>query len=549
MLPDPASRFQPDGPEGPSQVIDPVEFNWTDQEWKGITARGQVLYEMHVGTFTKEGTWSAAIDQLEALAETGLTAVEIMPVADFPGRFGWGYDGVNLYAPTRLYGQPDDFRRFVNTAHELGLGVILDVVYNHIGTGGSYLQEFSQDYLSIRYKSEWGDSFNFDGPDSEHVRDYIVSNVAYWIREFHVDGYRFDATQQIFDNSSVHILAQLSKAAREAALPRQIFIIGENEPQKVLLMLPLDKGGYGIDALFNDDFHHTARVALTGRADAYCSDYLGSPQEFISALKRGYLFQGQWYSWQKQPRGTPALDLAPEKFIHYIQSHDQVANSGDGKRCHLVTSPGRYRAITAILLLTPQTPMLFQGQEFAASSPFFFFADHEGETAHLLTSGRLRFMCQFRALATPEMQARLPDPVDPATFHLCKLDHSERITHEKEYRLHYDLLKIRHHDEVFSNHRYGGLDGAVLGINTFVIRFFGGEKGNDRLLMVNLGRDVDLKPAPEPLLAPPEGKIWSLLWSSEDPRYGGLSTPQWPAEGSWYVQGEAAVVLRPRPIE
>jgi maltooligosyltrehalose trehalohydrolase len=545
LYPDPASRYQPQGPHGPSQVIDPGEFKWTDSAWKGVKSEGRVLYEMHVGTFTHEGNWEAAERQIQALAETGITVVELLPVADFPGRFGWGYDGVNLFAPTRLYGTPDDFRRFVDRAHKSGIGVILDVVYNHLGPDGNYLIEFSKDYFTDRYECEWGQAINFDGRESEHVREYFLANAAYWIREFHLDGLRLDATQQIFDSSEDHMLAALTRTVREAASPRSLLIVAENEPQRVIMVLPPDHDGYGIDTLWNDDFHHSAMVAMTGRADAYYSDYRGRPQEFISALKWGYLYQGQWYRWQKQRRGTPSLCLSPTRFVNYLQNHDQVANSGSGKRIHLLTSPGRYRALTTILLLAPQIPMLFQGQEFASSSPFFYFADHTAEIAHFIARGRAQFLTQFRALATPEMQARLPDPGDPMTFAKSKLDHEERRAHPEEYALHRDLLKMRREDPVFSAPRHRGLDGAVLGQEAFVLRFFGEKEGNDRLVLVNLGRDLELDPSPEPLLAPVAGATWNLFWASEDPRYGGMGVPPLPENGNWHIQGEAAVILKP----
>ncbi|PYS08023.1 MAG: malto-oligosyltrehalose trehalohydrolase, partial [Acidobacteria bacterium] len=330
--PDPASRFQPQGPHGPSEIIDPAKFQWTDQSWGGVSSEGNVIYEMHIGTFTRDGTWEAASRELKELGDFGITVIEVMPIADFPGRFGWGYDGVNLFAPTRLYGRPDDFRRFVDRAHAAALGVILDVVYNHLGPDGNYLGQFSEDYFTDRYHCEWGAAINFDGPNCSPVREYFLANAAYWIREFHVDGLRLDATQQIYDGSSDHIL----------------LIVGENEPQKVKFILPEQRSGYGIDTLWNDDFHHSAMVAMTGRADAYYSDYRGSPQEFISAIKWGYLYQGQLYSWQKQRRGTPSFNLPPKKFVNYIQNHDQLANSGSGQRCHDLTSPSRYRAVTTL---------------------------------------------------------------------------------------------------------------------------------------------------------------------------------------------------------
>jgi maltooligosyltrehalose trehalohydrolase len=540
--PDPASRFQPNGPHGPSQIIDPGEFGWTDGNWRGIQLAGQIVYEMHIGTFTREGTWNAATLELEKLAQLGVTALEIMPVADFGGTFGWGYDGVDLYAPTRLYGMPDDFRRFVDCAHKIGLAVLLDVVYNHFGPDGAYFKDFSDDYFTDRYENEWGMAINFDGKNSAPVREFITANAAYWIAEFHIDGLRLDATQQILDSTSPHVLSEITQSARRAAPGRAIIIVAENEPQHVKLVRPIEEGGYGMDGLWNDDFHHSALVAVTGRNEAYYTDYHGTPQELVSALKWGYLYQGQRYSWQKQRRGTPAFGVSPAAFITYIQNHDQVANSGWGLRLHQLTSPGRCRAITALLLLARATPMLFQGEEFASSSPFLFFADHRPELAKAVRKGRAEFLTQFRTLAAPEMQRLVPDPADRATFERCKLDLNEREAHAEAYALHCDLLRLRREDSVFR--KQGSFDGAVLGSEAFLLRFFDAENG-DRLLLVNLGLDLHLCIAPEPLLAPPERKRWDILWSSESPKYGGAGTAAVETEDGWRIPGHAAVVLIP----
>jgi maltooligosyltrehalose trehalohydrolase len=546
--PDPASRFQPDGPHGPSQIIDPSRFTWTDRSWKGVGLEGQVIYEMHIGTFSPEGTWDAATRQLPALAELGVTVLEVMPVADFPGRFGWGYDGVNLFAPYRHYGEPDAFRRFVDQAHAVGLGVILDVVYNHLGPDGNYLKHFSEDYFTDRYKNEWGAAINFDGQNAGPVREFFIANAGYWIDEFHLDGLRLDATQQIFDASREHILVSIRRKVQDAAGGRSTFLVAENEPQDVKLLRPPEEGGFGIDALWNDDFHHSAMVALTGHNEAYYTDYLGSPQEFISAVKWGFLYQGQRYKWQKNRRGTPSLDIAPARFVTFLQNHDQVANSGQGLRCHCLTSSGRYKTLTALQLLAPGTPMLLQGQEFAASTPFLYFADHKPELAELVRKGRSKFLSQFRSLALTEVQAGLSDPASPATFERCKLNFAERESHSDVYRLHRDLLRLRREDPAFRRQRLRGVDGAVLGRNAFVLRFFA-ENTADRLLLVNLGRDLHLDPAPEPLLAPPATANWRVLWSSEDPRYGGAGTPPLDTEDNWRIPGEAAVVLAPCPLD
>ena len=538
-FPDPASRFQPEGPHGPSQVIDPSTFPWTDEGWRGIRREGQVLYEMHVGTFTPEGTWEAASRELPELARLGITVIEMMPVAEFPGRFGWGYDGVNLFAPYHIYGEPDDLRRFVDRAHAAGLGVILDVVYNHFGPDGNYLRQYSDAYFTDRYENDWGDAIDFEpGP----VREFFLANAGYWIDEFHFDGLRLDATQDIHDASDDHILSAMCRRVREAAIGRSAYLVAESEPQEARLVREL-----GIDALWNDDFHHTAMVALTGRNEAYYTDYLGTAQELVSAVKYGYLYQGQRYSWQKKRRGSSSLDLPPPAFVSYIQNHDQIANSGRGERCHLLSSPGRFRALTALLLLGPATPMLFQGQEFCASAPFRYFADHEPELAQAVQKGRLEFLAQFPSLKGPEMQACIADPRDPSTFEICRLDLSERESHASCYAMHRDLLRLRREDPVFRAQAAGGLDGAVLTPEAFVLRFF--SKGDDRLLFVNLGRDLDLIPAPEPLLAPPDGACWEVVWSSEDPRYGGGGTPPpEDREGGWHLTGQAAVVLRPKEM-
>jgi maltooligosyltrehalose trehalohydrolase len=546
LVPDPASRFQPEGPLGPSMIVDPDEFAWHDSQWRGVRAQGQVIYEMHIGTFTRAGTWQAATEQLSSLRELGVTVLEVMPVHDFCGRYGWGYDGVDFFAPTRLYGNPNDFRAFVDQAHTVGLGVILDVVYNHAGPAGNYLKEFSEDYFTSRYSTEWGEPFNFDGLNSAPVREFFLANAGYWIEEFHLDGLRLDATQNIYDSSETHILAEIVERVHSAAEPRSTIVVGENEPQNTQLLQPAADGGCGLDALWSDDFHHSAMVALTGHKEAYYSDYNGKPQEFISAVKHAYLYQGQYYLWQQGRRGTSTYGLKPSAFVHYLQNHDQIANVGRGLRVHELTAPALYRAMTALLLLSPQTPLLFQGQEFAATTPFAFFADHDPELGRKVKEGRLEFLSQFPSLGSRQMRRLLPDPSDPEVFQSCCLDPSERERNPTVYELHRDLLKLRRDDPVFKEaQRPGAVDGAVLGDQLFVLRFFATEHAEDRLLLVNFGTDAKLSPVPEPLVAPPEGREWRTLWSSEDPRYGGGgASPRETAEG-WSVPGRAAFVFVP----
>jgi maltooligosyltrehalose trehalohydrolase len=544
LYPDPASRFQPEGPHGPSEIVDPRAFRWSDQSWAGASIRGQVAYELHFGTFTREGTCAAAAKQLRELARAGITLIEVMPVAEFDGRFGWGYDGVDLFAPSHLYGAPDDFRRFVDEAHRSGLAVILDVVYNHLGPTGNYLPA----YFTDRYDNEWGDAINFDGPDAAPVREFFVSNAAYWIDEFHLDGLRLDATQQIFDSSPEYIVAAVGRRVREAAGGRPTIVIAENEPQDTRLVRPLADNGYGLDGLWNDDFHHSAMVALTGKAEAYYSDTRGEPQELISAAKYGYLFQGQHYDWQRKARGTAAWGIPPAAFVTFLQNHDQVANSARGLRVHQLTSPGRWRAMTALSLLMPGTPMLFQGQEFAASSPFLYFADFDGDLAAAVRTGRGEFLCQFPSVAMLERHGGvLADPGDPATFERCRLDFSERETHAEAYALHIDLLRMRRDDAAFAAQRAGGVDGAVLSSSALALRFFTPDHLDDRVIVVNLGSDLTRGSFAEPLLAPPPDHDWSVRWSSEDPKYGGGGTRDpWP-DGCWAIAAESALVLCPGP--
>ena len=543
--PDPASRYQPEGPHGWSEVIDPDTFRWSDHDWRGIELKGQVIYELHLGTFTHEGTWRAAVEKLRYLRDTGITVIEIMPVADFPGRFGWGYDGVQPYAPAMIYGRPEDMRAFVDRAHALGLAVILDVVYNHLGPDGNYLPKFSPFYFTVKYSTDWGDAINFDGEQSGPVREFFQENAAYWIREFHLDGLRLDATQDIHDDSEPHILAEISRAARQAAGSRPIILIGENEPQQRRLLDPIDAGGYGMDALWNDDYHHSAMVALSGKADAYYSDYRGTAQELLSAAKYGYLYQGQWHRWQKKRRGTPTLGLPRPAMVNFIQNHDQVANSAREQRAHELASSGVLKALTALTLLSPGTPMLFQGQEFAASSPFLFFADHEPELAEKVRKGRMEFLKQWSSLRLPEMRACVPDPAASDTFDSCKLDYSEVQKNLSIYRLHRDLLQLRRDDPVISRQGEHGIDGAVLSETCFILRLFSPEYRDDRLLTVNLGTDLEVNPAPEPLLAPPSEAKWTKLWSSDDPEYGGCGTAALDTEDNWRIPGQAAVLLYP----
>jgi maltooligosyltrehalose trehalohydrolase len=532
LLPDPASRYQPEGPFGPSEVIDPEAYLWHDHHWRGVDdPRKHVLYEMHVGTFTREGTYRAAEQRLAFLAELGVTTLELMPVAEWAGSRNWGYDGVNLWAPTHNYGRPEELRHFIDRAHGHGLAVILDVVYNHLGPAGNFMFAWSPKYKAEGV-NEWGEGLSFTEPGA---REYYIANAAYWIDEFHFDGLRLDATQAIVDDSSPHILAEIVRAAREAGKGRTVFIVGENEPQDATLL----DDPIALDALWNDDFHHTTRVALTGLADGYLHDYGGTPQEIVSALKRGFIYQGQFYPWQNNPRGTPTHGVAKHRFVHYLENHDQCANLGFGERLAELATTSQLRAMTAVLLLGPEIPLLFQGQETGSRCPWQFFVDHSEELREPIRQGRANFVAQFARLATREAQAALPDPSHEETFRRCILEH---VDDNAYVRLHRDLLRLRRTEPVFLD---ANLDGAVLSGCVFAIRFFGITRDDDRLLLVNLGKTFRDESIPEPLIAPPANKGWRTIWSSEDPEYGGHGTPCVFTRQGVRLPAHSAVLLAP----
>ena len=545
-VPDPASRYQPEGPHGPSVVIDPGGFHWTDSSWNGPGPERHVIYEMHVGTFTKQGTWAAASDQLPALADLGITIIELMPVAEFPGRFNWGYDGVAPFAPAHVYGMPADMRRYVDRAHSLGLAVILDVVYNHMGPDGCYLQDFARSYFSDVHTTDWGPALNFDGPGSTHVREFFIANAVHWIDEYHLDGFRFDATQNVYDDGPHHILAELTERARTAAGGRRTWMVAENEPQRVQCIRQTSSGGFGMDAMWNDDFHHTAMVTLTGVTDGYFSDYRGSAQELISCARHGFLFQGQYYTWQRSRRGTSTRGVAARRFVNYFQNHDQIANSVTGERIHSLTGPGELRTMTALLLLMPGTAMLFQGQEFASSAPFLFFADHEPELAVQVHAGRREFLSQFRSAALAGAQERIDDPAAAGTFERCRIDHAERVQGENVLRLHRDLIALSRTDAVFARQDAASVDGAVLGERALALRYRD-EDACDRLLVVNFGADLRLEVLPEPLLAPPAGSSWRLMLSTDALAYGGRGAVHPELTDGWLISAHSAAVLRAEP--
>ena len=554
-FPDPASRYQPEGPHGWSEIVDQKAFQWSDREKlsRDLDLKSQVLYELHIGTFTEEGTYRAAEREFPRLQELGITALEIMPVNEFGGSFGWGYDGVNLFAPYHLYGTPDDLRHMIDAAHKVGLTIILDVVYNHLGPDGNYLAEFSKFFFS-KTPTEWGEAPNFDGENSKPVREFILQNAEYWIRDFHFDGLRFDATQSFVD-SGVHgeqILTALARRAR-AATERNILLFSECERQQSQQLMPQANAGCGLDGMWNDDFHHSAFVRLTGKREGYYADHLGKAQEFVSAAKWGFLFQGQYYSWQKAPRGTSFLNLESRRAITFLENHDQVANTLFGTRPRAQSSARRYRAMVAYWLLCSGTPMFFMGQEYGSTRPFVYFFDQPGQLGESLLQGRAKFLSQFESIRDiPNLESILARPADPNTFKSCKLVAADRNQQESVQlqRLFHDLLKLRREDPAIAGQRKGSVEGAVLSDDCFILRIFFSDTAEgelDRLLVVNFGPYLELIHIPEPLLAPSRGKQWTLLWNSERLEYGGTSAISPVTSNGWHIAEETAFLLASTP--
>ena len=537
--PDPYSRFQPEGPHGASMVVDPETYAWQDGDWQGLDAERQVIYELHIGTFTAAGTYDGAAEQLAALRELGITCIEIMPVNEFVGQFGWGYDGVNWFAPFHAYGEPDALRRFVDRAHAVGLGVILDVVYNHFGHDGNYLPRFSAGYFTDKIANPWGST-----PDYSHaaMRRMAIDNAAYWIREFHMDGLRLDAIQSIHDPEPPRLLAELVREARAAAGKRSIVVSAEDFLQRASLLDPTQAGGADIDLLWNDDFHHAGRVLLTGNHFGFFKSYRGSAQELLSCLCRGYLFQGQYDPLNDGPRGEPLLDRPLSSLVSFTQNHDAVANTLHGQRIQAIVSPAKYRALTAAALLGPQTPLIFMGQEFAASTPFAYFADYAGDGAQILWRGRQTEAQQFETYRDPLAVARIMDPCAVQTVQHSTLDFEDRNRHPETYRLFRDLLALRRTDPVLARRPSLRPEGAVLEGHAFVVRWSDDVDGA-RLLLINLGHQLESRAWPEPLLAPSPGSTWRVIWSSEAAAYGGMGTVSPAIETGWQSGADCAVFL------
>lgn len=487
--PDPCSRSQPEGVHGPSEVIDPDAFEWHDAAWRGTGIHNLTVYQLHVGTATPEGTLDSLVGQLSRLRDLGVNAIEPLPIAEFPGARNWGYDGVDLFAVSHVYGGPDALKRFVDAAHANGLGVIVDVVYNHFGPDGNYLRDFSPDYFTERYQTPWGAAVNYDGQHSEWVRKLILDNARFWMAEYHADGLRLDATHAIFDRSTPHILAELTQVVR-MSLPaeRQVVLIAETSENDVRYLQPVEQGGFGLDAVWADDFHHTLRRYLTGDHEGYYANYDGTLEEVARCIQQGWLYEGQpTRSGAREPRGTPARGQPAWQFVYVVQNHDQVGNRAFGERLNQKIDGDRFAAASALLLFLPHTPMLFMGQEFGASTPFQYFTDHNAELGRLVTEGRRREFQAFSAFRDAATRERIPDPQAESTFVNSKLRLSESDSAQGRalQALYRRLLELRRSDPVLRDQARERTEPCALSRDVLAVRRWRGDA--ERLLLVNFG--------------------------------------------------------------
>jgi maltooligosyltrehalose trehalohydrolase len=514
--PDPASRWQPDGVHRPSALFFPESYAWSDAEWRGVVREDLVIYELHVGTFTAEGTFDAAIPRLPDLSSLGVTAIEIMPVAQFPGERGWGYDGAHPCAVQNSYGGPRAMQRFVDAAHRHGLAVLLDVVYNHLGPEGNYFERFGH-YVIGRYKTPWGNAINFDGGDSDAVRQFFIDNACMWVRDFHLDGVRLDAVQTIYDFSPRHILADIQAAVQEVAVRanRTVYVIAETDQNDVRLIAPPERGGYGLDGVWNDEFHHSIHSLLTGERDGYYMDY-GSSEHVAKALNDVFVYDGYYSPHRRRRHGTRAGDADRTRFVVCIQDHDQIGNRALGERLASLVTPAAQRLAAGLLLLSPYVPLLFMGEEYGERAPFAFFSSFED--AALVEAVRRGRREEFAALLFA-WGAELPDPHSPETFKAAKLTWSwpEGSPQAQLRRLYQDLLAARRRWPALRDRQHTAAR---------ILRLSTAENEKSPVLLLNRGGDGGLlavanltaKTLPLPVVELGERE---LTLSTEDAKYGG----------------------------
>lgn len=444
-VPDPASRFQPQDVGGPSEVIAPGSYLWHDGDWKGRPWTEAVLYELHIGAFTPEGTFRAAIEKLDHLRDVGVTIIEIMPVADFPGRWNWGYDGALLFAPDSTYGRPEDFKAFVEAAHARKISVILDVVYNHYGPHGNYIPTYFRRLFTDCHKTAWGDAVNFSQAGSDRVREFVVNNALYWVQEFHLDGLRFDAVHAMIDDSPKHILNELAETLRNTVTDRPLHLILENEKNEACRLIRDEHGEpLWYTAQWNDDLHHVLHTAATHERVGYYGDYEGRIDLLGRALAEGFAYQGEQMQCSGKERGEPCEHLPPAAFIGFLQNHDQIGNRACGERLSQLVDATRYRALVAIYLLLPQVPMLFMGEEWRTQQSFPYFCDFSGDLGDKVRTGRRNEFAAFPEFSDPAKRNQIPDPLAESTFASAKLNWTKVYEDGREWLTRYcELLRMR----------------------------------------------------------------------------------------------------------
>jgi maltooligosyltrehalose trehalohydrolase len=517
VLPDPAARFQPLGVHGPSEVVDPAAFTWTDAAWSAVAAETLVVYELHTGTFSPSGTFAGVRDKLPYLRDLGVTAIELMPVADFAGSRNWGYDGVALYAPSRAYGRPDDLRALVDEAHRIGLAVILDVVYNHLGPEGAYLPTFNPGYLIPR-QTPWGAAVNLEGPGSAAVRSFIIDNANHWILEYHVDGLRLDATHALVDSDRAPFLGEFSRAIR-AASTRTILLHAEDSRNLNEIVHSESERGWGFDAVWSDDFHHAVRTLVAGDRHGYYADFAGTIAELVTTLRQGWLFTGAPSTYLGRPRGTDPAAIPMSRFIVCLQNHDQIGNRPLGDRLHHQVDAATWRAASVLLLTAPMTPLLFMGQEWAASTPFQFFTDLEPGLGRMVTDGRRHEFRDFPEFSAPGSRERIPDPQALSTFEASTLQWDEQrdSSHGQVLALYRALLALRNREPAFQASAETSQDASALDEDTLVIRRGAGGRKVHVIVRLRGEGETDVELA--------GFDVARVLLTTEDPRFASDPRP------------------------
>jgi maltooligosyltrehalose trehalohydrolase len=518
--PDPVSRWQPRGVHGPSRIVDPGSFDWSDHGWRGISLKDFIIYELHTGTFTAEGTFESVIPRLPYLRDLGITAIEIMPVAEFPGNRNWGYDGASLYPPQSSYGGPTGLKKLVDACHQQGLAVVLDVVYNHLGPEGNYLPEFAPCFTDAHH-TPWGKAINFDGPGSDGIRRWVIDNALYWLTEYHVDALRLDAIHGIYDFGARHVLDELSEAFHNQAerLKRQAWIIAESDLEDVRIINPRAVGGYAVDAQWHDDFHHALYALITGERQGFLTDF-GELADLAKSIREGFVFDWKFSNYRQRRYGSSSKNRPGEQFVGFIQNHDQVANTSRGKRLSALASLGQQKLAAVLTLWSPFLPLLFMGEEYGETAPFLFFTSFEDP--HLVNAVREG---RKRELGAHYSESDFADPQAESTFNRCKLDWSktDRFSHAEILRLHRDLISLRKQHPSLGNCSKDLTDIQFDEKSKSLVMLRNDSSGSAALIVCNFSAALQTVPVAPTQLS------WRLALWTGDEAYGGNSGPR-PAE-------------------